>query len=298
MTGPERIVVGAAMGEGCDAALDFAAAEAGRRHCSVHLVHALHPVWTGPSDAVDLRLVDGELRKVGVEFLQDCQRRVEQALGEALTVSTEIVHGAVVPSLNEQSQHAALVVLQHHRMGLSRKVPTMSVTNGVAARAHCPVVAVPDTWREDAGDHPGVVAVGVEDAATSTTVLAAAFEEARRLGARVEIVRAWFYSAAFDGEVFAGRAGVLESEEVRRAVHEDFDEVMARHPDVDSDVLVTHGRPADVLVERSHHARLLVVGRHRPALPFGSHLGPVTRGVLQHSSCPVMVVDPRPPHDT
>jgi nucleotide-binding universal stress UspA family protein len=280
------------MGEDCDAALDFAAAEAMRRQCTVHLVYALHPTWLGPSDAVDLRLVDGELRRVGVEFLQDCQRRVEQATQHSLTVSTEIVHGAVVPSLNELSQHAALVVLQHHRMGMTQKVPTMSITNGVAARAHCPVVAVPDTWRES-GDHPAVVAVGVEDAKSSTAVLTAAFEEARRLGAGIEIVRAWFYSAAFDGEVFAGQAGVLESEEVRKAVHEDFDSVIERYPDVASDVLVTHGRPADVLVERSHHARLLVVGRHQPALPFGSHLGPVTRGVLGHASCPVMVVDPR-----
>jgi nucleotide-binding universal stress UspA family protein len=288
----DRIVVGVAMGEDNDAALEFAAAEGVRRQCHVHLVYALHPVWVGPADAVDLRLVDGELRNVGVQFLQRCQQQVEQASQHALNVSTEILHGPVVSSLNDQSQHAALVVLQHHRMGMTHRVRTMSTTNGVAARAHSPVVAVPDTWREN-GEHPPVVAVGVEDAKTSTRVLTTAFEEARRLDARVEMVRAWFYSAAFDGEVYAGQAGVLEAEEVRKSVHEDFDPVIADFPDVASDIIVTHGRPADVLVARAAHARLLVVGRHEPALPFGSHLGPITRGVLAHASCPVMVVDPR-----
>lgn len=293
MSEHRKIVVGVSPGEGSDAALEYASAEALRRQCSVHLVYALHAVWGGPSDAVDLRLVDGELRKVGVDFLQECQRQVEQATEHSLTVSTEIVHGSVVPSLNELSRRAGLVVLQHHRMGRTQKVPTMSITNGVAARAHSPVVAVPDTWRESA-QHPAVVAVGVEDAKTSTCVLTAAFEEARHLGASVEMVRAWFYSAGYDDQVFAGEAGVLESEEVRRAAREDFEPVIAQFPDVASDLLVTHGRPADVLVARSSHARLLVVGRHQPALPLGSHLGPVTRGVLGHSSCPVMVVDPRP----
>ena len=289
---PRRLVVGVAMGEDCDAALEFAAAEALRRGCGVHLVHAMHPVWAGPTDVVDLRLVDGELRKVGVAFLQDCQRRVEKATGESITVSTEIVHEAVVPALNEMSQHADLVVLQHHRMGRSRRIPTLSVTNGVAARAHAPVVAVPDTWHEDA-EHPDVVAVGVEDYETSAVVAEAAFEEARRLGAGLRLVRAWYFSAAIDDEVFSGAAGVRQTEAVRAEVENEFAALMARFPDVTCTVDVTHGRPAEVLVERSEDVRLLVVGRHQPALPFGSHLGPVTRAVLGYATCPVLVVNPR-----
>lgn len=58
------------------------------------------------------------------------------------------------------------------------------------------------------------------------------------------------------------------------------------------EVVISPGRPADVLVEQSHQVRRLVVGRHEPTLPFGSHLGPVTRGVLNHAVCPVVVVDP------
>jgi nucleotide-binding universal stress UspA family protein len=243
---------------------------------------------------VDLRLIDGELRMVGADLLQQCQRRVEQITEHAVTVTTEIVHGAVVPSLVDLSESASLVVLQHHRMGRERRVPSMSVTNGVAARAHCPVVAVPDSW-DGASRQQGAIAVGVEDAATSSAVLAAALEQAQRLAAPVEVVRAWFYSAAFDGQVFEGQAGVEETARVHENVRKDFEELISRFPDVDTHIAVVHGRPADVLVAGSEHARLLVVGRHQPRLPIGAHLGPVTRSVLAHSSCPVMVVDPREP---
>ena len=58
--------------------------------------------------------------------------------------------------------------------------------------------------------------------------------------------------------------------------------------------MAVHGRAPDVLVDESERARLLVVGRHDPVLPLGSHLGPITRTVLDHAACPVLVVDPRP----
>ena len=64
-----------------------------------------------------------------------------------------------------------------------------------------------------------------------------------------------------------------------------------------TEVVVTHGRPADALVEESHRAGLLVVGRHRHSIPLGPHLGSVARAVLRHATCPVTVVDPvRPAH--
>jgi nucleotide-binding universal stress UspA family protein len=55
---------------------------------------------------------------------------------------------------------------------------------------------------------------------------------------------------------------------------------------------VRWGRPAEVLVEASADASLLVLARRDPTLPFGSHLGPVVRQVLRHARCPVMVVEP------
>lgn len=290
---PKKIMVGVNSEKECNAAVEFAVAEARRRECGLHLVHALPPLWLGSPGVIDLRVLDGELRKAGTHILMELEGRVRDLSGGSVPVSTEIIHGSVVPSLVDESQNAGLVVLQHHRMHRSSALPTLSVTNGVAARAHAPVVAVPDSWHETE-DHPAVVAVGAEDAVSSRKVVEAAFEEAQRLGCEVELVRAWFFSAAFDAEVFGGEAGRQQTAAVRVEVQRDIAPIADLFPDVEYRVVVIHGRPADVLVSKSEQVRLLVVGRHDPVVPFGSHLGPVTRTVLNHAACPVLVVEPRP----
>ena len=45
---------------------------------------------------------------------------------------------------------------------------------------------------------------------------------------------------------------------------------------------------------RVRTSHLLVLGRHDPAIPIGSHLGPVARAVLRDAACPVLLADPRP----
>ena len=290
---PKKVLMCVSPGEDFEAALDFTVAEATRRGCGIHLALAVHPVWVGPRDGgTDFSLVDGEWRKYGTEFLIDCERRISKAVGSDTTVSTEITHGSVVPALVDVSQNAALVVMQHHRMDRARHVPTLSVTNGVAARAHAPVVAVPDAWREGA-HRSRVITVGVEDAASSAQVVRWAFEEARRLGGSVRLVRGWFFSAAFDGDVFQGQAGLVQTAYVREEVRHEFAELTEHYSDVPSEVVAVHGPAADVLVGQSHDVRRVVVGRHEATMPLGSHLGPVTRAVLNHAACPVVVVDPQ-----
>jgi len=294
---PRKILLCVSPGEDFEAALDLAVAEAQRHDCGIHLALVVRPVWVGPPDVTDLRLVDGEWRKYGTDFLISCEQRVQRAVGRDVVVSTEIIHGSVVPSLVEVSQNAALVVLQHHRMNRSHHVPTLSVTNGVAARAHAPVVAVPDAWRERA-HHEDVIAVGVEDAVSSGHVAQWGFEEAARRGCRLRLVRAWFLSPAFDAQVLDGQAGQGDSAYMREGIRRDFAELADTFPDVPCEVVAEHGQASDVLVQQSLKVRRLVVGRHEPTLPLGSHLGPVTHAVLNHAACPVVVVDPREPSKT
>ena len=290
---PHKVMVCVAPGEECEAALDYAVAQALSRKCDIHLVMALPPVWVGPSDVAGLRLDEGTLRKYGTDFLMECERTVHKLSDGAVSVSTEIVHEAVVAGLVMETKNAGLVVMQHHRMHRKHHLPTLSVTNGVAARGHAPVVAIPDDWRET-DEHPQVVAVGVEAAISSREVVRAGFEEARRMGADLHLVRAWFFSAAFDGDVFAGEAGRRQNDAVTAEVQRSFADIASEFPDVEHSVVAVHGRAPDVLVDESERARLLVVGRHDPVLPLGSHLGPITRTVLDHAACPVLVVDPRP----
>jgi nucleotide-binding universal stress UspA family protein len=289
---PHKVMVCVNPGEECDAALEFAVDQARSRKCDIHLAMALRPIWGGPTDVADLRVVDGSWRKYGTDFLIECERKVHKLSDGAVSVSTEIIHDAVVPALVAESKNAGLVVMQHHRMHRKHHLPSRSVTNGVAAHAHAPVVAVPDDWHET-DQHPAVIAVGVEDAVSSHEVVKAAFEEAQRIGAEVHLVRAWFFSAAFDSDVFAGAAGRVQNAAVKDEVLRAFAPLANEFPDVQYQAVVIHGPAPDALVAKSELVRLLVVGRHDPVLALGSHLGPVTRTVLNHSACPVLVIDPR-----
>ncbi len=294
---PRKILVCVSPGEDCAASLDFAAAEARRRECGVHLALAVRPLWVGRGTVSDLTMIDDEWRKHGTDFLISCERTLSQRIGDDLPVSTEITHGVVVPALVDISEHAGLVVLQHHRMNRPHHVPALSVTNGVAARSHAPVAAIPDEWVESEREDD-VVVVGVEDAETSHHVVVWALEEAERLGGSVRLVRAWYFSAAFDAEVFSGQAGLVQSAAVREEMQSDFGSLLDQYPAVRGEMVAVHGRPADVLVAESHSGRRVVVGRHEPRVPLGSHLGPVTRAVLARAACPVVVVDPRGRHQT
>jgi nucleotide-binding universal stress UspA family protein len=65
-----------------------------------------------------------------------------------------------------------------------------------------------------------------------------------------------------------------------------------KFPDVDVRTHVIQGRPADVLVDASESAELVVVGSRGRGGFRGLLLGSVSRGVLHRAHCPVAVIRP------
>ena len=288
------IVVGIDPARDHDAALEFAVGQARRRDGRIHLVVVMHPGHTGLDQMIELKLVGNDLVRVDHELLGRCERRIAE-WGDDITVTTEVIHGQVVPSLAAAVADADLLVLGHHRMSRPHHLPTHSVTHGVAAHTTCPVYAVPDDWHE-LRDHPEPVMAAVEDPERGQAVTAAAFAEARRAGSAVRVVRAWCYPEIdTDEESMRHGTGSEYTAAIREATIEALADLIAGYRDVPCQVDVVHGQAAYTLVEASRHSRLLVIGRHRPAHPWGSHLGPVTRSVLGHAHCPVVVVDTRGP---
>ena len=127
--------------------------------CGLHLLHVLHahPVnsaeaavgsttWWPPAARCWPRLRPGPNRLV--------QGRV--------VVTRELDKGAVVRSIVDRSAEARLVVLQRRSAGRFERLVIGSVSNGVASRAHVPVLCVPAGWSPDDG-RSAVVTVGVED---------------------------------------------------------------------------------------------------------------------------------------
>ena len=190
---PRKILV--AVDSDCDAALQYAVAEALRRGCGIHVTRVDRPAIWSSYVLDEVSLVESELRRPGASILAAAAARVEALLDEEapdderLSVSTELTHGSVVGALQALSRHACLLVLQHHGMGPAGETSTLSVTAGLAAAAHCPVVAVPESWHPET-DNVGTVVVGVEDPARDRALLETALHEAARRGARLRVVRA------------------------------------------------------------------------------------------------------------
>ena len=288
-TTPRKVLVGVASGDLVDAALDFAVSEALRRGVGVHLVHAVNPVLLA-ADPESWAVIEGVLRRVGSDALEAAAATVEHRLGQEHPVSTELVHGPASPALVAESERACVVVLQQRPLGDRSHVLTLSVTNGVAARAHVPVVVVPTGWDEHASTAP--VVVGVKRPDVSHQVVRLALDEARSRQVPLRILHVWRYSDAFDDLVFEAGARAEHEDELRRVISDGLADLLAEYDDVATELVLRHDHAADVLVEESRTAGLLVLGRHQSAISRTPHLGSIVRGALKESRCPVMVVDP------
>ena len=289
MTGAEsaRVLVGVADGE-AGAVLAAAVAEARRRGTGVHLVHAVG-ASVRPEGGEPWDTFQASLRREAAELLEATARTVGERAGNDVPVSTELAYEPVVSALIGLSAQAGVVFLER---GSHRHVATLSTANGVAARAHTPVVVVPAGWEEPTADAP--VVVGVERPEQSTLVVRAALEAARARGVGLRIVHAWHFSPAYDDLVFAGGDRTELETELRSSFAAALDDLLSTYPDVAHELVMQHGRPGDVLAREADDAGLVVLGRHQSRVPLAPHLGSVVRAVLRTAPCPVMVVDPLP----
>ena len=65
-------------------------------------------------------------------------------------------------------------------------------------------------------------------------------------------------------------------------------------PNSTAEVVVHPGRAVEAILDAAQGADLLVIGRHDPLVPYGSHIGPVARAVLREATCPVLLASPHP----
>jgi nucleotide-binding universal stress UspA family protein len=63
------------------------------------------------------------------------------------------------------------------------------------------------------------------------------------------------------------------------------------HPSLEGEALAVQGQPADVLLEQGADAALTVVGRRGLGGFTSLLLGSVSQQVVQHATCPVVVVN-------
>ncbi len=260
MPNPLLPVVVAVSGDGFDAGIRFAAAEALRDGGPLHLIHV---VGLEPGASARARPI--------------CFRAVEtarQIVGHRVQVTSEIYHGELIEGLVELGRSGRLVVLQRHGAG-GRRTDPRGTSVKVAARATVPVVCVPRDWTTH---EMGTVTVGVDDTLECGAVLHEALLAARSRGARLRILHVDLPRDDGDSE--------HEILSALPAAAEGLEDVQV------SIEIVAGGTPLAALVEAMETSELLVLGRHHPFKPHGSRLGPVARTVVREASCPVLLLTP------
>ena len=289
-TNAEGAIVVGVTGSGHEqAALRFAAECAQRDKAEVILVHAFHVHPTpAPSvlityaDAADV--ADGVVEAAGTEFEEMTQGSVD--LG-SVKFRTLAVTGTPARVLVDLSRGARMVVVQHHRTHGLRRLFVGSTARDAAAHAYCPVVSVNAEWQPV--DPPGEVVVGVDEGGVPREVLESGFAWAAATGAPLRVVHAWRLDAAYD-DLITGEVAAEWREKQKELLGSALTGPARRHPDVHISLDVRHHWPAEVLVDDSRVASLVVVGRHSPHRWGPQRLGSLAGTVLREAKSPVMVV--------
>jgi nucleotide-binding universal stress UspA family protein len=145
----------------------------------------------------------------------------------------------------------------------------------------------------------GSIVVGVDGSDASHDALRWAAEEARLRSAKLVAVYAWSFlppQPIGDPGMLAVPAGDLpgqlesEREAAQIALDRAVDEVLGADPAVDLELKLAEGDAGEALVAESKTAELVVVGSHGRSGFKAALLGSVSRHVVDHAACPVVVV--------
>jgi nucleotide-binding universal stress UspA family protein len=134
----------------------------------------------------------------------------------------------------------------------------------------------------------GDIVVGVDGSPSAESALRWAAAQARLTGARIHAIIAWEYPVlyawgpTYTHHDFAATAGKVLADGVHRALGLDLE--------VPVEESVLPGHPAQVLIDASQNAALLVVGCRGHGTFSGTLLGSVSQHCVQHARCPVVVV--------
>ena len=273
-------------------ALEFAAACARREDAPVVLVHAFHHTLPAPPPSV--LLSHAEVGEVAEAVVREVAEEFGELTGGKVGFTTLTLAGKASRALVELGHEARLIVVQHHPTHRTGHLFVGSTAHGAAAHCDCPVVSVPSGWKPDAA--PGEVVVGVHERGVPHQVVEAGFAWAAETGAPLRVVHGWRLDAGYD-DIITSRVASEWRDEQKRALAEAVAGFREAHPSVPVVLEVRHQWPAEVLVDCSRTASLVVVGRHGPHGWVGEHLGSVARTVLRAAESPVMVVPVRPEQD-
>lgn len=262
-------------------ALDEAVQHAGATGAPLMVVTAVEPRAFAPE------LVD-ELAETARLHSDDAELTARATLPEE-RVHRHVASGSAADVLLHVARPDDLLVVGSRGHGPGGRLLLGSTSTAVAAHAPCPVLVVPGP-----GAHDGPVVVGLDGSPAAARVLAAARGEAARLGTTLTVVGAVPPLPSPLGGTPRGQDAAQARAHGARARLA----TLLSSADVDRlpsvDLRIEADDAADVLTRHARGARLLVVGTRGHGALRSLLLGSVSRAVLHHAPCPVLVVRPRP----
>ena len=137
-----------------------------------------------------------------------------------------------------------------------------------------------------------LVVVGVDGSESSKAALRWAADYAASVGARLDVITAWHIPATFSGPGYIPSAFDLEVD-YEKVLEQVIDEVFGADRPSYLRLVVREGNAAQLLIEASKDADLVVVGSRGHGGFAGLLLGSVSAKVSEHAKCPVLIVHAR-----
>ena len=272
-----------------DGALELAAAEAVRLRTGVELLHVVHTPVSASASTRQIEFVQDALTRVGRKVLGDAADRM-CAIGSGFPLYTRIAFGPVGRTIVHRAASGRLIIVERGDGGRLEHLLKRSVSTSVAAHVRVPVVVVPRGWTWHADLRP--VTVGVDEPADVARQVAYALAFARQTHRPLVVLHAASRPAQPFPAAAAGHSPQRWVDEIQRELSTGSSEGgLGTTAGVELRCEVRWGRPADALVDATPSSSVLVLSRRAPRQHFGAHLGPITRAVLDHAQCPVVVVD-------
>jgi len=137
----------------------------------------------------------------------------------------------------------------------------------------------------------GVIVVGVDGSEGAAIALDFAIKEAALRRSKLRIVSAWEIPASVLASVVAGKEFYEEfRENAIRVAQEAAALVQEREPTLEHEEIVVENQAAKALLENADDAELMVVGRRGHGSFTEMLLGSISRQVVVHAKCPLVIV--------
>lgn len=285
-----EIVVGVDGSRESEDALIWAIDQAKRHDYTLRLVCAYSlPSFAAASLDGGFAMMDDSAIESGARAV--VAKAIAQAEDNGVNAIADLETGDPAGVLVERSKTARLVVVGTRGGGGFADRLLGAVSSAVPAHAHCPVVVVPRHESGSAFTPITRIVVGVDGSPAARKALSYALDEAIAWGAELTAVAAVPMTTGMGSLAWIPASVDRESvvADARAGLDATIDAVLqGREFNVRRHAL--DGNPAALLAEFSTAVDLVVVGTRGRGGFAGLLLGSTSQAVLNHTTCPVMVV--------